>query len=147
MRFFDIWKAPSEQGDIQAQDYVFLGNYVDKGHHSLEVICLLFALKLKFPKQIILLRGNHEDKNVNKFLGFGAECSKRLGEDINDANSCFAKINEAFEYMPLAATIGKDSKIFCCHGGIGPTVQDIESIEQIQRAAEVKLGGDHGENH
>jgi protein phosphatase len=55
------------------------------------------ALKLKFPKQIMLLRGNHEDKNVNRYLGFGEECTKRLGEDINDPNSCFAKINEAFE--------------------------------------------------
>ena len=50
MRFFDIWKSPCETGDIHAYDYIFLGNYVDKGAWSLEVICLLFALKLKFPK-------------------------------------------------------------------------------------------------
>lgn len=105
MRFFDIWKAPADNGDIHAFDYLFLGNYVDRGHYSLEVICLIFALKLKYPKQIILLRGNHEDKNVNKYLGFGDECARRLGEDINDPNSCFAKINKAFENMPLAAMV------------------------------------------
>lgn len=96
----------------------------------------------------MLLRGNHEDKNVNRYLGFGDECTKRLGEDINDSNSVFAKINEVFEMMPLAAIISdKQQKIFCCHGGIGPSIQDIEGIEQISRPFEIKLGGDHTENH
>ena len=83
MRFFDIWKAPHDNGDISGFDYLFLGNYVDRGAYNLETICLLMSLKIKYPKQIFLLRGNHEDKNVNRHLGFGEECAKRLGEDIN----------------------------------------------------------------
>lgn len=141
MRFFEIWKPPTE--DIDAYDFLFLGNYVDKGQYSLEVICLLFALKLKFPNQIFLLRGNHEDRNVNKYLGFGAECARRLGDDIEDSNSVFAKVNDAFDMMPLAAMItDKQQKIFCCHGGIGPTIQSIENIEAINRPFQIKLGGD-----
>lgn len=105
MRFFDIWKSPSEQGDIAGFDYLFLGNYVDRGAYNLETICLLMALKLKYPKQIFLLRGNHEDKNVNRYLGFGEECSRRLGEDITSPNSVFSRINEMFDNMPLAAII------------------------------------------
>ena len=78
----------------------------------------------------MLLRGNHEDRNVNRYLGFGQECTKRLGEDINDPNSCFSKINEAFENMPLAAIVtDRTQRIFCCHGGIGPTITDLDSIE------------------
>lgn len=109
MRFFDIWKAPNETGDIHGFDYVFLGNYVDRGAYSLETICLLMALKLKYPKQIFLLRGNHEDRNVNKHLGFGEECAKRLEEDINAPTSVFAKINEMFDYLPLVAIISDKS--------------------------------------
>ena len=63
------------------------------------------ALKLKYPKQIFMLRGNHEDRNVNKYLGFGDECTKRLSEDINQASSVFSKINEMFDYLPLAAIV------------------------------------------
>lgn len=76
-------------GDIESCDYVFLGNYVDRGKNSLEVICTLLALKLKFPDSIYLLRGAHEDKQINIDEGLGTECYKRLGEDITEANSVF----------------------------------------------------------
>ena len=143
MRFLDIWGAPSESGDINGYDYLFLGNSVDKGSQSLEVICLLMALKLKYPKQIFLLRGNHEDRNVNRYLGFGQECARRLNEDINDPNSVFQRINDMFEYLPLAAIItdkGSNNKIFCVHGGIGSTLQKIDDIDKIQRPLKITLG-------
>jgi len=101
------------------------------------------ALKLRYPKQIFLLRGNHEDKSVNKYLGFGDECAKRLDEDINAPGSVFSKINEMFEYLPLAAIIADKStqnKVLCMHGGIGSTVNKIEDIEKIQRPIAVNLG-------
>lgn len=82
------------------------------------------------------MRGNHEDRNVNKYLGFGDECTKRLGEDINQASSVFAKINEMFDYLPLTAIIcdkGTGNKVFCVHGGIGSTAMKVEEIEKIQR--------------
>ena len=76
MRFFKTYGVPDndanfEKTDIEALDYLFLGNYVDRGKNSLEVICTLFALKLKFPKGINLLRGAHEDININRYEGLG----------------------------------------------------------------------------
>jgi len=66
---------------------------------------MLLALKLKYPRQIFLLRGNHEDRNVNKYLGFGQECAQRFNENIDDPNSVFQKINDLFEWMPLGALL------------------------------------------
>lgn len=96
------------------------------------------ALKLKYPKQIFILRGNHEDRNVNRYLGFGQECETRLGEDINDPGSVFQKINDMFDNLPLAAVIVDkltQNKVFCVHGGIGSTVMKIDEIEKIKRPA------------
>jgi len=90
-----------------------------------------------------LLRGNHEDRNVNKYLGFGEECARRLGEDINNQNSVFNKINEMFDYLPLGAIIidkQTQNKMFCVHGGIGSSAVKLEEIEAIKRPCEVSLG-------
>ena len=135
MRFFDLWSTPSETGDIECFDYLFLGDYVDRGSHSLETICLLMALKVKYPDKIHLLRGNHEDKWINNAFGFAEECSHRLGEDPAEPDSVFNKINDLFDWLPLAAVI--EDKIVCLHGGIGSTLVNIEQIEMIQRPLEV----------
>lgn len=143
MRFFDIWKMPSENGDIAGFDYLFLGNYVDRGAYNLETVCLMMSLKLKFPKQIFILRGNHEDRNVNKYLGFGEECARRLGEDINSPNSVFSKINDMFDNLPLAGIITdkkSQNSVFCVHGGIGSTAVKVDEIEKIKRPCEINLG-------
>lgn len=135
MRFFDLWNAPSENGDIESYDYLFLGDYVDRGSHSLETICLLMALKVKYPDKIHLLRGNHEDKWINNAFGFAEECSNRLGEDPAEPDSVFNKINDLFDWLPLAAVI--EDRIVCLHGGIGSTLVSLEQIEMIQRPLEV----------
>ena len=122
---------------------MFLGNYVDRGTQSLEVICLLLALKLKYPRQIFLLRGNHEDRNVNRYLGFGQECATRFNEKIDEPGSMFNKFNDVFEYMPLAAIINdkqSSNKIMCVHGGIGNSINKVEDVEKIQRPLKITLG-------
>lgn len=139
MRFFDLWGAPcNPEDEYMLNDnysYVFLGDYVDRGNHSLETICLLMALKVKFPESIHLLRGNHEDIWINKSFGFYDECEKRLQETPDLPESVFNRINNFFEYLPLAGII--DDTILCIHGGIGSSLKSVEQIRQITRPLEV----------
>jgi len=134
MRFFELWRGPisaSAGGDIDSFDYVFLGNYVDYGTYNLETICLLMALKVKYPTQIHLLRGSHEVKFMNSELGFSEECAERLNEDITNPESVFETINDLFNWLPLAAII--NDKIICIHGGLGNNIKSIQDIESLTR--------------
>ncbi len=137
MRLFDSWKAPSS--DIESFAYVFLGNYVDRGLRGLETVCLLMALKVKYPDQIHLLRGCHEDRTVNAVYGFGDECSKRLKEDIKDPESVFQTVNNAFAWLPLAVTI--EDKILCVHAGIGPHFSKLDDLLRLPRPVEPAVPG------
>jgi protein phosphatase len=81
MRFFHLWGSPDATSDVEPYEYLFLGDYVDRGNHSLETICMLIALKIKYPDRIHLIRGNHEDRQTNAGFGFYDECQDRLCED------------------------------------------------------------------
>lgn len=134
MRFFDLWRAPTEAsqgGDIDSFDYLFLGDYVDRGLRSLETICLLMALKIKYPNQIHLLRGNHEDIQINSAFGFAEECADRLDDSTDTATSTFNLINAFFEYLPIAAVIDKSA--LCIHGGIGYTLHSVEDLKRLKK--------------
>jgi 3',5'-cyclic AMP phosphodiesterase CpdA len=70
MRLFEEYGAPNTAGDITYIDYLFLGDYVDRGSHSLETMCLLLALKIEHPRSVHLIRGNHEAADINALFGF-----------------------------------------------------------------------------
>jgi protein phosphatase len=136
MRFFDLYSAPIEGpgGDIEGLDYIFLGDYVDRGTHSLETMCLLMALKIKYPNQIHLLRGNHEDRWINSIFGFHAECEHRMN-DNSENPIVFNHFNDLFDRLPLAAIV--NDTVLCVHGGIGSSISSISDIEKIKRPLEI----------
>ncbi|KAJ7977479.1 Serine/threonine-protein phosphatase [Quillaja saponaria] len=136
MRLFDEYGFPSTAGDITYIDYLFLGDYVDRGQHSLETITLLLALKIEYPENVHLIRGNHEAADINALFGFRIECIERMGE--NDGIWAWTRFNQLFNCLPLAALIEK--KIICMHGGIGRSINSVEQIEKLERPITMDAG-------
>ncbi|PRQ32635.1 putative protein-serine/threonine phosphatase [Rosa chinensis] len=136
MRLFDEYGSPSTAGDIAYIDYLFLGDYVDRGQHSLETISLLLALKVEYSQNVHLIRGNHEAADINALFGFRIECIERMGE--RDGIWAWHRINRLFNWLPLAALIEK--KIICMHGGIGRSINHVEQIENLQRPITMEAG-------
>lgn len=128
-QYADLLRIFHACGPPHKKRYLFLGDYVDRGRNSLEVICLLFACKVQYPEHIFMLRGNHEITHINRAYGFFDELSRRFGNDR--AEELWLKFNDAFAFMPLAATIG--GKILCMHGGISPHLQSLNDIRDLKR--------------
>ena len=121
----DLLRIVAFSGNPFMCPYLFLGDYVDRGAHSVEVITLLLAFKVAFPQNVYLLRGNHEFAEVNKNYGFYQQCISLYDEEI------YNKFNEVFSYLPLGAVVNKTS--FVVHGGIGSSFAGIADLEHITR--------------
>lgn len=124
----DLLRIFCENGLPPKTSYLFLGDYVDRGDYSLEVITILLAFRTVFPNNICLLRGNHEVSSVNALYGFKQEIV-----DIYGSPFIWNIMNDIFIYFPFAAVISKD--IFCVHGGISQYFVSIADIMKIQMPA------------
>jgi serine/threonine-protein phosphatase PP1 catalytic subunit len=113
----DLLRVFQERGVPSADSpYLFLGDYVDRGDNSIDVIMLLLALKVRHPHHVFLLRGNHECPEINSSYGFVDECRARFGSV--DGPIAWRLFNDVFKWLPLCATV--DNRIFCVHGGLSP---------------------------
>lgn len=110
-------------------NYLFLGDYVDRGKQSLETILLLLCYKLRFPENFFLLRGNHECANVTRVYGFYDECKRRCNVKI------WKTFVDTFNCLPIASIVA--GKIFCVHGGLSPSLSHMDDIRQIARPTDV----------
>jgi len=110
-------------------NYLFLGDYVDRGKQSLETILLLLCYKLKYPENFFLLRGNHECANVTRVYGFYDECKRRCNVKI------WKTFIDTFNTLPIAAIVA--AKIFCVHGGLSPALSHMDDIRNIARPTDV----------
>jgi serine/threonine-protein phosphatase PP1 catalytic subunit len=104
--------------------YLFLGDYIDRGKNSCEVILLLYALKVLYPSKVHLLRGNHEFYAMSESYGFKREYEGRLSREI------FEAVIRSFDFLPIAAHIGGN---FCVHGGISPQLKSEGDLQKIPK--------------
>ena len=128
-QFYDLLELFNISGKPPFTNYLFLGDYVDRGKQSLETICLLLAFKIKYPENFFILRGNHECASINRIYGFYDECKRRYNIKM------WKTFTDCFNCLPVAAIV--DEKIFCCHGGLSPELQQIDQIKKIIRPTDV----------
>ncbi|XP_007997114.3 serine/threonine-protein phosphatase with EF-hands 2 [Chlorocebus sabaeus] len=109
------------------RSYVFNGDFVDRGKDSVEILMILFAFMLVYPKEFHLNRGNHEDHMVNLRYGFTKEVMNKYkihGKEI------LRTLQDVFCWLPLATLI--DEKVLILHGGVSD-ITDLELLDKIER--------------
>ncbi|KAI8899254.1 Metallo-dependent phosphatase-like protein [Globomyces pollinis-pini] len=132
-QYSDLLKIFEKGGDPSQTNYLFLGDYVDRGNQSLETILLLLCYKIKHPETFFLLRGNHEVDNVNRVYGFYDECKRRVSVKL------WRIFSDCFSVLPIAAIVS--DKIFCVHGGLSPDLKSMDEIRNLQRPLTVSDSG------
>ncbi|OJJ45083.1 hypothetical protein ASPZODRAFT_675050 [Penicilliopsis zonata CBS 506.65] len=122
-------------GELQLnRNFVFLGDYVDRGYFSLETLTLLLCLKAKYPDRVTLVRGNHESRQITQVYGFYEECFQKYGNA-----SVWKACCQVFDFMTLGAII--DGKVLCVHGGLSPEIRTLDQVRVVARAQEIPHEG------
>ncbi|CAD7960761.1 unnamed protein product, partial [Amoebophrya sp. A120] len=184
-QIYDVLELFRVGGFAPSTNYLFLGDYVDRGNASVEVISLLSCLKLKYPNRVTLLRGNHETRQITQVYGFYLECQRKYAEHpVGNVSSCagdntggsttandtnpysvhrktstgsltsnpskddtskqigtnvWSYFTEMFDYLPITAVI--DNTFFATHGGLSPSILNLDQIRVLDRFSEIPHDG------
>lgn len=133
-QFYDLLELFRVGGDVPDTNYVFMGDFVDRGYHSVESFLLLLVLKIKYPNRVALVRGNHESRQITQVYGFYDECLRKYGS-VNVWRYC----TDVFDLLPLVCVV--EERIFCVHAGLSPSLNTLEQMRTIERRCEVPHEG------
>jgi serine/threonine-protein phosphatase 4 catalytic subunit len=133
-QFYDLKELFKVGAECPDTNYLFLGDFVDRGFYSVETFLLLLALKVRYPDRITLIRGNHESRQITQVYGFYDECLRKYGS-VNVWRYC----TEIFDYLSLSALI--EDRILCVHGGLSPSINTLDQIRTLDRKQEVPHDG------
>ncbi|ETV79402.1 hypothetical protein H257_07421 [Aphanomyces astaci] len=144
-QFFDLMKLLDKCDFFQpsfadsGHTLLFLGDYVDRGAFSCEVMLFLLCMKTHYPSRVYLLRGNHECESISSFYGFRVECKAKYGLSV------YYHFTQCFKALPLAAVVSASSnghhRVFCVHAGLSPSLLTLADIEALDRRQEPSTSG------
>lgn len=121
-------------GPAPDTNYLFMGDYVDRGYHSVETISILVCLKVRYPSRVFILRGNHESRQITQVYGFYDECFRKYGSP-----EVWKMFTDLFDFLPLSAVVADST--FCVHGGLSPSADTLDHIRALDRHQEVPHEG------
>ena len=133
-QFHDLIELFRIGGRCPDTNYLFMGDYVDRGYYSVETVTLLVSLKVRYNDRIFITRGNHESRQITQVYGFYDECVRKYG-----TANVWKYFTDLFDYLPLTCLV--ENQILALHGGLSPSIDSLDQVRALDRVQEIPHEG------